>query len=503
MANILKVHEQQTILDLAALGWSIRRIARELRIHRKTVRQYLPAPKGASKCTTISTPGSGANCAISTSGKIGRKSLCQSLAELIKSKAQSGLTAQRIYQDLKLEVQFTGSYQSVKRFVRQLRKADPERVCRIEVQPAEEAQADFGAGAPIIDAHGRKTKTWIFRMVLSYSRKAYSEAVLRQTTETFIRCLENAFRHFGGVTQTINLDNLKAAVLKADFADPELNPKLVAFARHYGAAILPCLPRTPEHKGKVENSVGYVKENALAGRAFESLAAQNQFLSTWERTIADLRIHGTTKRQVAQLFTEEKPLLLPLPPSLFPVFAEARRCVHRDSYVEVAKAYYAAPPEYIGQTVWVRWDLREVRIFNQRWEQIQMHRRLEPGKFSKVLGIGGGQGALQSNLDYWLSRAGQLGPPCAQWAQGLVHKRGFEAIRSLMGLVSLLDHHSFRALNQACARALAKDAWRLRDVRALLDSTEVQTHLAFAEHHPLIRNLSEYGIFINTLNSNL
>ena len=124
--------------------------------------------------------------------------------------------------------------------------------------------------------------------------------------------------------------------------------------------------------------MGYVKENALAGRTFDSLAAQNQFLAHWEKTIADLRIHGTTKRQVAQLFSQEKPLLLPLPLSLFPVFEEARRSVHRDSYVEVAKAYYAAPPEYIGQEVWVRWDLREVRIFNQRWEQIQIHRRLEP-----------------------------------------------------------------------------------------------------------------------------
>jgi integrase-like protein/Mu transposase-like protein len=342
--------------------------------------------------------------------------------------------------------------------VHRLRKADPERVCRIEVQPAEEAQVDFGTGAPIIGSDGRKTKTWIFRIVLSCSRKAYSEAVLRQSTETFIRCLENAFGHFGGVTQTLNLDNLKAAVLKADFADPDLNPKLAAFARHYGIAVLPCLPKTPEHKGKIENSVGYVKENALAGRTFASLAAQNQFLAHWEKTIADLRIHGTTKRQVAQLFSQEKPLLLPLPLSLFPVFQEARRSVHRDSYVEVAKAYYAAPPEYIGQEVWARWDLREVRIFNQRWEQLQIHRRLEPGRFSKVLGIGGGQGTLQSNLDYWLGRAAQLGTPCAHWAQGLVQKRGFEAIRSLIGLVNLIDQHSFRAVNQACARALAKDA---------------------------------------------
>ena len=168
--------------------------------------------------------------------------------------------------------------------------------------------------------------------------------------------------------------------------------------------------------------------------------------------------------------------------------------------MEVAKAYYAAPPEYSGQQVWVRWDQREVRLFNGRWEQIQIHRRLEPGQFSKVLGIGGGQGTLQANLQYWLGRAGQLGSSCAQWSAAIVQQRGIEAMRSLMGLVNLSDQHSFRVLNQACDRAVAKGAWRLRDVRALLQSSEVQTQLAFAQHHPLIRNLSEYGVFIKAQN---
>jgi hypothetical protein len=148
----------------------------------------------------------------------------------------------------------------------------------------------------------------------------------------------------------------------------------------------------------------------------------------------------------------------------------------------------------------VRWDQRQVRIFNARWEQIQVERRLEPGQFSKVLGIGGGQGSLQANLDYWQRRASQLGSDCQAWAQALVQNRGIEAMRSLMGLVSLSERHSFRALNQACARAQAKGAWRLRDVRALLDSGEIQIQLALTAEHPLIRDLSEYGIFIKAQN---
>jgi hypothetical protein len=133
--------------------------------------------------------------------------------------------------------------------------------------------------------------------------------------------------------------------------------------------------------------------DALKGRTFPSLQEENQHLRHWEATVADTRIHGTTRRQVCKVFEEvEKPALLPLPAGRFPFFHEARRSVHRDGHVEVEKAYYSVPPEYMGRQVWVRWDQREVRLFNGRWEQIQIHRRLEPGQFSKVLGIGGGQG---------------------------------------------------------------------------------------------------------------
>jgi hypothetical protein len=340
--------------------------------------------------------------------------------------------------------------------------------------------------------------------VLSHSRKGYTEAVLRQDTETFLRCLENAFRHFGGVSWTVNLDNLKAAVLKFDWADPQLNPKLSDFAGHYDTTILPCVPRTPEHKGKVENSIRYVRVSALAGRTFESLAELNQRLAHWEKTVADVRIHGTTKRQVAEVFAAEKPSLKPLPPSLFPCYREGRRSVHRDGHVEVEKAYYHVPPEYLRQEVWVRYDGREVRIFARQTDStlkhIQTHRRLPAGQFTNPRGIGGGQGSLEANLNYWLNRACQLGTSCAQWARGVAANRGITAIRTLMGLVGLFDRQSPAALNRACAQATAKGTWRLRDVKALMECRATQTELKFEEHHPLIRNLSQYGIFIRAQN---
>lgn len=517
MANQLTVQEQDAIRTLAKNGWKIRKIAKELGVSRNTVRQYVRALEPTTTPDTLVQavlesgnpavqtdppfdPRDGQIDPLSTPGKTGRKSLCADHEALLRAKVQLGLSAQRIFQDLKTEVAFTGSYQSVKRYVGKLRQADPQLVCRLEVQPAEEVQVDFGAGPMLVGADGKKTKTWIFRIVLSHSRKGYTEAVLRQTTEVFLRCVENGFRHFGGVSLTVNLDNLKAAVLKFDWADPNLNPKLREFARHYDTTILPCLPRTPEHKGKVESNIRYVRENGLAGHVFTSLAQLNQKLFDWEKNVADVRIHGTTKRQVAGVFNAEKPFLKPLPASLFPCFEEGRRTVHRDGHVEVAKAYYDVPVEYLRREVWVRYDSRQVRIFAEQKDSslklIQTHRRLEPGQFTNARGLGGGYGPVQAHLEYWLNRARQMGSPCAQWAQELANQRGIGAIRSLMGLVSLVDRHSFAAINRACAKASAKGAWRLRDVSALIQSPETQSQLIFEEHHPLIRNLSEYGLFI-------
>jgi transposase len=512
MANILKMDLITTIRRLKSQGWSKRRIARELQVDRQTVRRYLrkssdlafgsggPTAEPAQN-HPLSTPGSQASPGGSEGTvRSGRPSQCEAYAEPIATKLEMGLTAQRIYQDLVGEAGFSGSYQAVKRWVQKLRARAPGRVYRLEVQPGEEAQVDFGRGVPIVGEANRSRRPWIFRVVLSYSRKAYSEAVWRQNTETFVRALENAFRHFGGVPKTLNLDNLKAAVLRADWYEPELNPKLESFCAHYGTALLPCRPYHPQHKGKIERAIGYVKDNALKGRTFQSLAQLNEFLAHWERTVADQRIHGTVRQQVASLFAQEQKALLPLPPDLFPCFSEAQRTVHGDSYVEVDRAYYAAPTEYLRRTLWARWDNRSVRLFNTRWEQLALHPKLCPGQFTKPLGIGGGQGSLEQNLAYWIKRASELGQPCAAWAQGLVEQRGPAALRTLMGLVDLRHKHSFATINRACACALSHRAWRLRDLRQLLIKPTVQTHFAFAQNHPLIRNLAEYGLFIKTQN---
>jgi transposase len=509
--NVLKVSLQQTIQLLHARGWSRRRIARELGIHRKTVAGYVGPAKpaistagsaeaGAAKAA-ISTAGSEtaaeAKVAISTAGSpAGRVSLCREFLPTITAAVSAGLSAKRIHQDLLAAHAFKGSYESVKRCVRTLARQLELPHRRIERAPGEEMQVDFGQGAPVSDERGKRRRPHLFRAVLSHSRKGYSEVVWRQDTETFIRCCENAFRHFGGVTRTTIVDNLKAGVLEADWFDPTLNPKMADFARHYGTVVLPTQPARPEHKGKIEAGVKFAQNNALKGRTFSSLAEQNLFLAEWERSVADTRIHGTVRQQVSALFAAERPALSPLPDSLFPSFTEARRKVHRDGHVEFDKAYYSVPPEYLGREVWVRGESRVIRILNHRLEAIAAHARAEPGRFATTEAHlhAHKRSGIERGADYWLDRCRLIGPHTAAWAEGFFAQRGVYGLRALQGLVGLAKAHPVAALEQAAATAKHRGVWRLKDLRRLLTPHDNVVQVDFLEAHPLIRPLEAYSL---------
>ena len=534
MVNHLKMAKIHAILALHQRNWSIRRIAKELGLHRDTVARHIQlheadpkparAPLGSAEELIAgaepkpATPEEGAQPAKPASAEGGAQgskqatlegapigspthqqqpSRCEPWRQIILDKLEAGLTAQRIYQDLVREHGFTAKYHSVRRFVRRLGQGRELPFRRMECAAGEEAQVDFGTGIPIVQSDGKRRRTHVFRIILSHSRKGYSEAVYRQTTDTFIGCLENAFCHFGGVPKALVLDNLKAAVDKPDWFDAELNPKLRSFAEHYGLAILPTRPRTPRHKGKIEAGVGYVKGNALKGHVFHSLEEENRHLLDWETTVADLRIHGTIRQQVGKLFAAvERPALQPLPLARFPFFHESQRTVHRDGHVEVDKAYYSVPPEYLSRQVWVRWDTRTVRIFNNRFEQIALHVKREPGRFSTL-----GQhlaaekiSAVERGADWLLNKVRRLGPQSSRWAEGVLEVRGIEGVRVLQGLLSLAKNYPWAALEKACASAHSYGSYRLRTVRTLLKRQgSRQEQFAFMDEHPIIRSLTDYA----------
>jgi transposase len=532
MANLLSMATIDAIWTLHQRHWSIRRIAKELGLHRDTVARHIhlhtQAAQTAQAAQLVPAPADAADGKLgqapadAAAGKLGQApigsdqaklgqapigsetppsrseqdSLCEPFRQLIETKLAAGLTAQRIFQDLVRDHGFAAKYHSVRRFVRRINGGRPLPFRRLECAAADEVQVDFGTGAPIVTPDGKRRRTHVFRMVLSHSRKGYSEAVYRQTTDQFLHCLENAFHHFGGLPKAVVLDNLKAGVETPDWYDPELNPKLRSFADHYGLAILPTRPRTPRHKGKIESGIGYVKGNALKGLSFASLEDENRHLLDWETTVADRRIHGTIRQQVGSYFAEvEQAALRPLPLERFAFFHEAQRTVHRDGHVEVAKAYYSVPPEYLGHRVWVRWDGRLVRIINDRLELIATHVQHEPGRFStqsrhiaseKISNVERGAAWL-------LSQTQRIGPQAAQWSEAVVRVRGVEGVRVLQGLLTLAGKHRSDDLDKACGIALSYGSYHLKTIRTLLEhEAPRQQSLAFLDEHPIIRNLAEY-----------
>jgi transposase len=517
MSNQLAMDKVLAVKNLAAAGISQRRIARTLGISRKAVRRHLAegsskdtkarsgkAPTGSADPTapkdTKAPTGSGH---LDPTPKPGSRSLCFAYRELILEKLAQGLTAQRIFQDLCQERGFAGKYSSVRRFVGRLCTQGQLPFRRIEVEPGYEMQVDYGSGARCRGADGKPFRTHVFRLVLSHSRKGYSEAVRRLTTESFIRSLENAFWTLGGVPQVVVFDNAKAVVSQADWYDPELNPKIIEFCKHYNFALLPTRVRTPRHKGKVERGVGYVQSNGLRGRTFDSLAAQNEHLGQWERTVADTRIHGTTKKHVGERFeTVERATLRPLPKERFAFFEEGQRRVSRDGHIEVKRAYYSAPPEYLGCDVWVRWNSQVVRILNHRFEQVALHCRQEPGRFSTLHEHLASEkiSSVERGAAFLLGKVGLLGPHSLRWAEAALAAHGIAGMRIVQGLLALARKHDGEAIETACDQAWRSGGFRWRIVKQLLQrhsATQQQT-LEFLEVHPVIRPLDEYREFIHT-----
>ncbi len=510
MANRLAMDKVHAIKSLRATGMSERQIATTLSISRKAVRRHLrieaskdtKAPTGEAPTGSSEPKGTKAPTGSEAPREASSRSLCECYQAVILEKLEQGLTAQRIHQDLQHEHGFSGKYSSVRRFVQRLTQRSELPFRRIEVEPGYEIQVDYGQGARCKDHQGNYGKTHLFRLVLSYSRKGYSEAVRRLTTESFIRSLENAFWALGGVPKVVVFDNAKSVVAEADWYDPELNPKIVEFCRHYNTILLPTKPRMPRHKGKVERGVDYAQENGLRGRQFESLNAQNEHLWHWEQNVADTRIHGTTKKHVGQLFQSvERPTLSPLPKERFPFYEEGRRRVSRDGHIEVRRSYYSAPPEYLGCEVWVRWNDQVVRILNHRFEAVALHCRKEPGQFSTLHEHLASEkiNSVERGADYLLRKARLFGPYSLRWAESALQEHGVRGMRIIQGLLSLSRKYELSAIEIACDKAWRSRAFRYRVLKQLLDRQgPTQQTMEFLDSHPMIRPMSEYGEFLRS-----
>ncbi|GEJ58426.1 hypothetical protein AMYX_31670 [Anaeromyxobacter diazotrophicus] len=365
------------------------------------------------------------------------------------------------------------SYTAFRRFVRRYVDERPRRaVVRLEVGPGEEAQVDFGYAGLVPRAPGEPpAKTWVFVMTLSHSRHQYVELVQDQTVGTWLALHRNAFAFFGGVPRKIVLDNLKAGIIKASVTDPEVQRSYRECGEHYGFIISPCVPRSPEHKGKVERDVQYVKRSFLAGRTIRSLEEGNEEALEWVLEHAGRRIHGTTHEVPFQVFEQrERAALLPLPTAHFDLVEWKQAKLHPDCHVVFAKGYYSAPHPLIGERLWLRATSRVVQLFRGHQLVATHGRAFRPGqRVTNPAHLPPKKLRYLMQTPTWCrERAAQIGPATSTFIERLLGDEVLDRLRGAQATLRLTDTYGEARLEAACHRAVVCDAIYSKTVQRIL-----------------------------------
>jgi transposase len=423
---------------------------------------------------------------------VGSVSTCEPYREIIELGLSRDRNAMAIWQDLVSDFGFRGGYQSVRRFAYKLRGAQvPPARALILSAPGEEGQVDYGSGPMVREAkNGKYRRTRLFVLTLGYSRKAVRLLVFRSSTRIWAELHEKAFRRLGGAPRILVLDNLREGVLVPEVYDATLNPLYRDVLAHYGAVALPCRIQDPDRKGKVERSVGHVKNTPLQGKHFESLEEGQAYLDRWETNWADTRIHGTTKRQVAAMFAEEKPTLLPLPVEPFRYYQYGEPVVHLDGCVEVEAAYYGLPPGWIGRGVKVQWDELYVRILDPKTGLLlREHIRQKRGWYA--FSPRTTPSALPSVWCSCSAAPAEWAPMSVHFATLSIASKAKWACARILGVLALAKKYGTAAVDEACAAALEMGVQEYRFVRRFLERCP-QAPLSLRQVDPLIRELVHY-----------
>jgi len=477
------------VLRLLQLQKSDRAIAGALGINRKTVGKYRTWAAGQGLLAKRELPS--------------REELHRRLAEtwpgalppqnissvapfrgVISELREQGVEVAAIFQRLQDEHHYVGSYSSVWRFVSTLEPQQPDVVVRIEVRVGEEAQVDFGYAGLMLDPQtGKLRPAWAFVMTLSWSRHQYVEFVFDQKVATWLLCHRHAFEYFGGAPERVVVDNLKAAIVRAAWDDPEVQRTYRECAEHYGFLIAPCRPGSPEHKGKVEQGgVHYVKRNFLAGRKPTAVSDANQAVLLWCEQVAGQRIHGTTKQKPLLRFHKvEQAALRPLPVTPYEPSTWKHVKLHRDCYVVFEQAFYSAPYGLVGQSLWLCAGARTVELYNAAYQRVAIHdratahgqrlTRIEHLPPAKVPG-------LLLSRPLCQAQAAAIGPATLAVVQALLAHHPEDRLRTAGRLLRLAERFTPQRLEAACERAQAYSDGDYVTVKRILEEDLDQQPLA-------------------------
>jgi transposase len=448
------VRMQAQIKMMSEQGHSIRRIARVLRLSRRTVRKYLePAPQPPSE-----------------SGGWEEKIDWDHVRQEVYGK---GTTVKQIGQEVAPEIAYV-------KFWRVFReqaglKASPEQVTiRLHHKPAEKTQVDFCDGVFVTERDsGKKTLTQFFLGVLPFSSYTFGEFVLDQKLSTFIGVQERMFAYFGGVTPYVVVDNLKSGVHKPDLYDPDVNPTYCDFANHTGFAVLPARPYKARDKGSGESNIGVIQRGffqEVRNRVFYSLEELNQalreYLGRLNREV--MKDYGVSR---AQRFAEEKKHLKPFPTSPFEMSEWRAAKVHPDCHIQVEKNFYSVPFVYVGQKVRVRLTDKMVEVFSEDSLPLTAHLRLRGiGQFSTYdfhypeakLAV------ARFEVRHAQEQAKTLGPNVEQLVGALCSgQHPLRHLRRVQGILRLSKRYPItaEALDHACQRALTFNKKRLAYIK--------------------------------------
>jgi len=365
---------------------------------------------------------------------------------------EEGLTGVRIHEKIEQKGVKVG-YSTVKDYLSHIKKRE-KIFMRIHTLPGEEAQVDFGY-LGYSTYQGKRRKTWVFNMRLSYSRLDYYEVVYDQRVETFIRCHIHAFYFFGGIPQYIKIDNLKSAILEANFYEPLYQELYRNFASYYGFHPLPCRVRKPNDKGKVESGIKYVKGNFFSGRYFKDEDDLKVRLEKWNKRI-NTRIHGTTRKVPQEVFEkEEKAQLLPLPQEEFALAKVGTRKVYHDCHIYLDYNYYSVPFSYVGKEVEINLTEKLLRISYQG-KEIATHPRLSGrGNFS-TCNCHYPAYKLCCETEYqekYQAKMAQIGPYTEQLFFLILKEHPRDWHRPVAGIIALKKHYAQEVIEASCKRA--------------------------------------------------
>jgi transposase len=326
---------------------SISQIARELGLSRRTVGRYLALEKYPQR-QAVKQP----------------SKLDPFKPQINRWLESHPYSATQVYQRLR-EIGFSGGVSIVKAYVHKVRPPRPKAFLTLSFAPGECAQVDWGQHGSIAVGNTQRRLSFLV-MVLCHSRMLYVEFTLAETMEHFLSCQQHAFEFYGAAPAKVMVDNLKSAVLRRIIGEaPLLNPHYKDFADHYGFKIVPCGVGQAHEKGRVENAVGYVKKNFLAGLEISDFGLLNPAARQWMDNVANVRLHGTTKRRPVDLFATEKTSLNPLSGQPYDVgLVQTVRATSRFR-VTLDTNTYSVPAEYASAPLTLRLYPDHLCIYHQ------------------------------------------------------------------------------------------------------------------------------------------